>query len=84
MTSLNYSVWLSRARQANVNLSKRHKFNIICATPGFDLTEQNSDFAELGSTYMCRAKALSLKSLKSIFFLSELKQIFQAQLSDFA
>ena len=70
MTSLNYSVWLSRARQANVNLSKWHKFNIICATPGFDLTEQNSDLAELGSTYVpCKSSELKKLNVISLFFL---------------
>ena len=55
------------ATQANVNLSKWHKFNIICATPEFDLTEQNSDLAELGSTYVpCKSSELNVISL---FFL---------------
>ena len=70
MTSLNYSVWLSGASQVNVNLSKWHKLNSICATPGFDFTEQKSDLAEFGSTYVpCKSSELKKLNVKSLFFL---------------
>ena len=72
---LPWPIWITvcgylGATQANVKLSKMHKLNIICATPGIDITEQKSDLAELGSTYVpCKSSELKKLNVKSLFFL---------------